>query len=68
MKWNISLPKSARSKKATLLAVACVVIGGWYWYAGAARKPDQDPARAVTVTRGTIEELVTSQGKLEAKT
>lgn len=67
MKWNISLPESARSKQILLLAAACAVIGGWYWYAGAARKPDQDSARAVTITRGTIEELVTSQGKLEAK-
>ncbi len=67
MKWNISLSKAARTQGITFLAIACLVIGGGYWYARAARKPDPDTARAVTVTRGTIEELVTSQGKLEAK-
>jgi len=67
MKWNTVFSKSLLSKFAGLLAVGALLIGGWYWYAGAARKPDPNSARAVTVTRGTIEELVTSQGKLEAK-
>ncbi len=67
MKWNIILTKVARTQAIGFLAIACLVIGGGYWYASAARKPDPETARAVTVTRGTIEELVTSQGKLEAK-
>jgi macrolide-specific efflux system membrane fusion protein len=67
MKWKIELPKTLRNKVIGLLAIGSLVVGGWYWYASAARKPEQNSARAVTVTRGTIEELVTSQGKLEAK-
>jgi macrolide-specific efflux system membrane fusion protein len=44
-----------------------MIAGGWYWYASAARKPERDALRPVAVTRGTIEELVTAQGKLESK-
>jgi macrolide-specific efflux system membrane fusion protein len=65
MKWNISLAKRHRNKIVGFLAAAVLMTGGWYWYAGAARKPEQESARAVTVTRGNIEEVVTSQGKLE---
>jgi macrolide-specific efflux system membrane fusion protein len=67
MKWKIGLPKKVRNEIISLLGVGALVVGGWYWYASAARKPDPNGVRAVTVTRGTIEELVTSQGKLEAK-
>jgi macrolide-specific efflux system membrane fusion protein len=67
MKWGIELPRTLRNRAISLLAIGFLVVGGWYWYASAARKPEQNMARAVTVTRGTIEELVTSQGKLEPK-
>lgn len=67
MKWSIRFSKTSLRRVTGLLAVGALVVGGWYWYAGAARKPDPNSARAATVTRGTIEELVTSQGKLEAK-
>ena len=43
------------------------MAGGWYWYAAAARTPDKESLRPVSVTRGTIEEVVTAQGKLEPK-
>lgn len=66
MKWKIELPKTLRNKITSLLTIGSLVIGGWYWYASAARKPEQNNSSVVTVTRGTIEELVTSQGKLEA--
>jgi macrolide-specific efflux system membrane fusion protein len=69
MKWTIRLPKPklSRTKLVGLLALGGLVAGGWYWYAVAARKPGQDALRPVAITRGTIEEVVTAQGKLEAK-
>ena len=41
--------------------------GGWYWYTGAAQAPQAGVLVPITVTRGTVEALVTAQGKLEAK-
>lgn len=67
MKWNISLPRTRRNKVIGLLAAVTFVAGGCYWYASAARSPQRDSLRPVPVTRGTIEEVVTSQGKLESK-
>jgi membrane fusion protein, macrolide-specific efflux system len=67
MKWNMSLPKTRRKKIIGLLALVTFAAGGCYWYASAAREPQQDALRPIAVTRGTIEEVVTSQGKLEAK-
>jgi macrolide-specific efflux system membrane fusion protein len=67
MNWKFSLPKIRRNRILSFIAAGCLMIGGWYWYASAARKPEQETARAVTVTHGTIEEVVTSQGKLEPK-
>ena len=66
MKWHVSLPKTRRNKVIGLLAVAGLVAGGCFWYAGA-QKTQADSLRPITVTRGTIEEVVTAQGKLEAK-
>jgi membrane fusion protein, macrolide-specific efflux system len=66
MKWNFRLPKTRPIKIIGLLAVASLVAGGSYWYA-AAQKPQIDSLRPIAVTRGTIEEVVTAQGKLEAK-
>jgi membrane fusion protein, macrolide-specific efflux system len=66
MKWQVSLPKTRRNKVIALLVVASFVAGGCYWYA-AAQKPQSDSLRPIAVTRGTIEEVVTAQGKLEAK-
>ena len=66
MKWHVSLLKTRRNKVIALLVVASFVAGGCYWYA-AAQKPQSDSLRPIAVTRGTIEEVVTAQGKLEAK-
>ena len=66
MKWHVSPLKTRRNKVIALLVVATFVAGGCYWYA-AAQKPQSDSLRPIAVTRGTIEEVVTAQGKLEAK-
>ena len=64
MKWT--LPKTPRNKVIGFLTLASLVAGGFYWYA-AAQKPERDALRPIAVTQGTIEEVVTAQGKLEAK-
>jgi macrolide-specific efflux system membrane fusion protein len=64
---KIRVAKTRRSQIAGLLFAATLLGGGWYWYASAARGQPQETFRPVNVTRGTIEEVVTSQGKLEAK-
>ena len=66
MNWKLSLPKTSK-KLVGILTAAAVVAGGWYWYGAAAQSRQQDSARPIAITRGTIEEVVTSQGKLEAK-
>ena len=63
----IQYVKQRRNKLIGLLAIGGLIAGGWYWYASAARKPSANSLQPVAVTRGTIEEVVTSQGKLEAK-
>ena len=67
MKWKLALAKVPRKKLAGVLTMAVVAAGGWYWYSGAAQSPQQQTLQPVNVTRGTIEEVVTSQGKLEPK-
>jgi macrolide-specific efflux system membrane fusion protein len=66
MKWNFSLAKSTRNKLIVIFALAIFAAAGWYWYSAAAQRP-RDSLQTVTVTRGNIEELITAQGKLEAK-
>jgi macrolide-specific efflux system membrane fusion protein len=66
MKWMKSI-KHRPNKLMGLLALAGLIAGGWYWYASAARQPAQNAQRPITIMRGTIQEVVTSQGKLEAK-
>lgn len=66
MRWNLLLAK-ARKKSIVVLAVVGIAAGGWYWYSVAAQKPQRDTLRPVAVSRGTIEEVVTAQGKLEPK-
>ena len=69
MKWNLMLAKLRfqRKKLIGLLAVVGIAAGGWYWYSVATQKPQRESLIPITVTRGTIEEVVTSQGKLEPK-
>jgi membrane fusion protein, macrolide-specific efflux system len=66
MKW-IKAIRQPPKKLISLLALAGLIAGGWYWYASAAREPEENAQRPITITRGTIQEVVTSQGKLEAK-
>ena len=63
MKWTI---KSRHSKTIFLVTLVTAMAGGWYWYSNASQEP-QDTNQPITVIRGNIEEVVTSQGKLEAK-
>ncbi len=67
MKWNAKIPKLPPKKLTAAIAVGALIAGGAYWYALAARKPDPGALQPVTITRGTIEEVVTAQGKLEPK-
>jgi len=63
MKWTI---KSRLSKTIVLVTLVTAMAGGWYWYSNASQEP-QETNQPITVIRGNIEEVVTSQGKLEAK-
>ena len=65
MTWKLTLGKAPRKKLVSVLAIAVVTAGGWYWYSSAAQSQQQSTLRPLTVTRGTIEEVVTAQGKLE---
>jgi membrane fusion protein, macrolide-specific efflux system len=67
MKWNLSLPSIRRNRLIGLIAAAIFIAGGWFWLVAAARSPQREALRPVAVTHGTIEEVVTAQGKLEAK-
>ncbi len=66
MTWKISLPKTRR-KLIAIGAAAAIAAGGWYWYASTAQSSQGEVVQPISVTRGNIEEVVTSQGKLEAK-
>jgi macrolide-specific efflux system membrane fusion protein len=66
MKWKNSVPKTAK-KLLAVVALAGVAGAGWYWYSAAAQNKQQETAHPIAVTRGTIEEVVTAQGKLEPK-
>jgi len=66
MNWKKAV-KQRPKKLVSLFALAGLIAGGWYWYASAARQPEQKAQQPITVTRGTIQEVVTAQGKLEAK-
>ncbi len=72
MEWSSYLKPTnlnLRKQKALigLAALLVTLAGGWYWYAGSAQNADKNRFRSVAVKRGTIEEVVTAQGKLEAK-
>ena len=47
--------------------MAVLIAGGWYWYSSAAQSSQGQVVQPIAVTRGNIEEVVTAQGKLEAK-
>ncbi len=64
MNWK-ALRKSR--KIIAILAITVLTAGGWYWYGAAAEKDQQESLRPIPVLRGTIEEVITAQGKLEPK-
>ena len=64
MNW---LTAAKRKKIMAGVILAVLIGGGLYWYTGAAQAPKRDVLVPITVTRGTVEALVTAQGKLEAK-
>ena len=66
MKWNLSLPPIRRNRLIGLIAAAILITGGWFWLVAAARSPQREALRPLAVTHGTIEEVVTAQGNLEA--
>jgi macrolide-specific efflux system membrane fusion protein len=45
--------------------VLIIIVGGWYWYGRSARNSSRDRLIPVPITHGTIEDVVTAQGKLE---
>jgi macrolide-specific efflux system membrane fusion protein len=64
MNW---LTATKRKKIIAGVILAVLIGGGLYWYTGAAGTPKRDVLVPITVIRGTVESLVTAQGKLEAK-
>ena len=64
MKW---LNKTVRNKIIAGLTIAALTAGGWYWYTSSAQSSQGEVVQPITVRRGNLEEVVTSQGKLEAK-
>ena len=64
IKW---VTKTGRTRIIGGLTLATLIGGGWYWYSNAAQRPQGDAVRPIAVIRGNIEEVITSQGKLEAK-
>ena len=64
MKW---LNKTARNKIIAGITVVGLTAGGWYWYTSTAQSSQGKVVQPITVSRGNLEEVVTSQGKLEAK-
>jgi macrolide-specific efflux system membrane fusion protein len=67
MNWTSIVPKTRRNRIIGCLTAAAVTAGGWYWYTTAAQSSQGEAVRPIVVARGNIEEVVTSQGKLEAK-
>jgi macrolide-specific efflux system membrane fusion protein len=64
MNW---LPKTRRNKIIGGFTVVSLTVGGWYWYTSTAQSAQGVVVQPIVVRRGNIEEVVTSQGKLEAK-
>jgi membrane fusion protein, macrolide-specific efflux system len=48
-----------------VLLALIIIAGGWYWYGRSARNSSRDRLIPVPVTHGTVEDVVTAQGKLE---
>ena len=48
-----------------MAALVILLAGGWYWYGRSARNAGRERLHPVAVTHGTVEDVVTAQGKLE---
>jgi macrolide-specific efflux system membrane fusion protein len=66
MKWQSYL-KFGKKRAIIGLSILTLLAGGWYWYASTAQSSQDEAVQPIAVIRGNIEEVVTSQGKLEAK-
>jgi membrane fusion protein, macrolide-specific efflux system len=64
--WK-AIRKAPAAKIAGSIAGIAILAGCGYWLAAAGRDRDAGDVRAVAVARETVEDLVTAQGKLEAK-
>lgn len=67
MKWRAPFASTRWKKILSLLTITAIIGAGWYSFAGSEQKPPTGKFRPVVVTQGTIEELITAQGKLEPK-
>jgi macrolide-specific efflux system membrane fusion protein len=67
MNWKAIFEPAQKKAVIGAVTIVAMLAGGWYWYAGSAQDSEKERLRPIAVTRGTIEEVVTSQGKLEAK-
>lgn len=67
MKRNRFLALTRWKKILGLFAIVGTVGGGWYSFNGSEQEPQTGRFRPVSITQGTIEELITAQGKLEPK-
>jgi macrolide-specific efflux system membrane fusion protein len=67
MEWQSYLKFGKKRSIIGSLAILVLLAGGWYWYASTAQSSQGEVVQPIAVTRGNIEEVVTSQGKLEAK-
>ncbi len=69
MRTPLQHPYIAEAKKHRVLvglaALLIVIAGGWYWYSRSAQNSGRERLHPVAVTHGTIEDVVTAQGKLE---
>jgi membrane fusion protein, macrolide-specific efflux system len=68
MNWKTVLELARRKRAVGVATIALsALVGGWYWYASTAQSSQGEDVQPIAVTRGNIEEVVTAQGKLEAK-
>ncbi len=69
MRTPLSHPYLEEAKKHRtfigLAALLIIIAGGWYYYGRSAQNSGRERLRPVAVTHGTIEDVVTAQGKLE---
>lgn len=67
MTGKFLLPSTRFKKMLGLFAALSIIGGGWYASASLEQKPKNNLFRPMLVTRGTIEEVITAQGKLEPR-